>query len=45
MSRKVMDVQTGKVFDTMLEAMNHYGIKKYETLRKRCIKEKGIKFI
>jgi len=45
MSRKVMDMQSGQVFDTMLEAMKYYGIKKYETLRNRCIKEKGMKFI
>jgi hypothetical protein len=45
MSKKVMDMKTSKVFDTMVEAMNYYGIKKYETLRKKCIKEVDIKFI
>lgn len=45
MSKQILDIQTGKIFDTMLEAMNHYGIKKYSTLKNRCIKEKGMKFL
>jgi hypothetical protein len=45
MSKKVMDILTNKIFNTMIEAMEYYGIKKYETLRNRCIKENGIKFI
>ena len=45
MSRKVIDIQTGQIFDTMVEAMNYYGIKKHSTLKSRCIKQKGIKFI
>lgn len=44
-SKSIMDIQTGKIFDTMIEAMNHYGIKKYSTLKNRCIKEKGMKFL
>ena len=45
MSKQILDIQSGKVFDTMLEAMNYYGIKKYSTLKNRCIKEKGMKFL
>jgi hypothetical protein len=45
MSKKILDIPTGKIFDTMVEAMSYYGIKKYETLRKKCIKEKGMKFL
>jgi hypothetical protein len=45
MSKKILDMPTGKIFDTMVEAMSYYGIKKYETLRKKCIKEKGMKFL
>jgi len=45
MYKKVMDIQTNKIFDTMKSAMEYYGIKKYETLKNRCIKEKGVKFI
>ena len=45
MAKKVLDMNTGKVFDTMVEAMTYYGIKKYGTLKNRCIKENGIKFL
>jgi hypothetical protein len=45
MSKQILDIQTGKIFNTMLEAMNYYDIKKHSTLKNRCIKEKGIKFI
>jgi hypothetical protein len=44
-SKQILDIQTGKIFDTMLEAMKYYGIKKYETIRNKCIKEKGMKFL
>lgn len=45
MAKQILDMNTGKIFNTMLEAMNYYGIKKYSTLKSRCIKEKGIKFL
>jgi hypothetical protein len=45
MSKQILDIQSGKVFDTMVEAMNYYGIKKYSTLKNKCIKEKGMKFL
>jgi hypothetical protein len=45
MSKQILDIQTGKIFNTMLEAMNYYHIKKHSTLKNRCIKEKGMKFI
>jgi len=45
MAKKIIDMKTGQIFDTMLEAMNHYGIKKYGTLKNKCIKEKEIKFL
>lgn len=45
MSKKIIDIQTGKIFDTMKEAMSYYGIKKYITLKKKCIKEKEMKFL
>ena len=45
MSKQILDIQTGKVFDTMLEAMNYYGIKNYSTLKNRCIIEKGMMFL
>jgi hypothetical protein len=44
-SKQIIDVQTGKIFDTMKDAMNYYGIKKYVTLKNRCIKEKEMKFL
>jgi hypothetical protein len=45
MAKKILDMNTGKVFNTMIEAMNHYGIKKYSTIKNKCLKEKGIKFL
>lgn len=45
MAKQILDMNTGKVFNTMLEAMSYYGIKKYSTLKSRCIKEKGMKFL
>jgi hypothetical protein len=45
MSRKVMNLESGKIFDTMLEAMKFYNIKKYETLRKRCLKGNEFVFV
>jgi hypothetical protein len=45
MSKQIIDLQTGKIFDTMKGAMEYYGIKKYVTLKKRCIKEKEMKFL
>lgn len=45
MSKRIMDINSGKIFHTMYEAMNYYGIKKYETLKKRCVKEIEMKFI
>lgn len=40
MSKQVLDIKTGKIFETMKIALDYYNIKKYETLRKKC--EKGI---
>lgn len=45
MSRQIIDIKTGEIFNTMKDAMEHYGIKKYETLRKKCLKEIEIKFL
>jgi len=45
MAKKILDLSTGKVFDTMKEAMCYYGIKKHSTLKNRCIKENGMKFL
>lgn len=45
MSKQILDINTGKVFDTIIEAMDYYGIKKYETIRKKCLKEIEMKFI
>lgn len=45
MSKQIIDMQTGKIFDSMMEAMKYYGIKKHSTLKSRCTKEKGMKFL
>lgn len=45
MSKSIVDIKTGQIFDTMVDAMKHYGIKKHSTLKNRCNKEKGVKFI
>jgi hypothetical protein len=45
MSKKVIDIRTGVIFNTMIEAMNFYNIKKYETLKNRCNQAKEIKFL
>jgi hypothetical protein len=45
MSKKIIDINTGQIFGTMIESMNYYGIKKHVTLKNRCIKEKGVKFL
>jgi len=44
-SKQILDIKTGRIFETILEAMNFYGIKGYSTIHRRCVKEKGIKFI
>lgn len=44
-SKKILDMNTGKIFDTMKEALEFYGIKKYETLRKKCQKGIELKFV
>jgi hypothetical protein len=44
-SKKILDIKTGKIFNTIKEAMNFYQVKKYETIRKKCIKEKEMKFL
>ena len=45
MAKQVLDIKTGKIFDTIKEALEYYGIKKYETLRKKCLMEIDMKFI
>jgi hypothetical protein len=45
MSKSIIDVQTGQVFESMVEAMKHYGIKKHSTLKNRCNKGNVMKFI
>jgi len=45
MAKKIIDMNTGQIFHTMIEAMNYYGIKKYSTIKNKCLKEKGIKFL
>lgn len=45
MAKQIMDIKTGQIFNTMLEAMNYYGIKKYDTIRNKCIEEKELRFI
>lgn len=45
MSKKILDVKTGKIFDTMKEAMDFHHIKKYETMRKKCSKGVELKFL
>lgn len=45
MSKKVIDIKTGVIFNSMIDAMNFYGIKKYETLRNHCKQEKEMKFL
>jgi hypothetical protein len=43
-SKQIIDIDTGKEFDTMLEAMSYYGIKKYDTIRSWIRKEKKVKY-
>jgi hypothetical protein len=44
-SKKILDIKTGKIFDTIKEVMEFYKIKKYETIRKKCNKGIEMKFI
>ena len=44
-SKKILDLKTSKIFDTMKEALEFYGLKKYETLRKKCEKGIELKFL
>ena len=44
-AKKILHVTSGKIFDTIREAMDFYQVKKYETIRKKCIKGIELKFI
>lgn len=44
-SKKILDIKTGKIFNTIKEAMDFYQVKKYETIRKKCKKGIDLKFI
>jgi hypothetical protein len=44
MARQILDIATGKIFDTMKDALQYYGIKKYDTLRLHCLKGEYVRY-